>query len=327
LARAETLDPQWTRPAIARAAVAYQRARAEHAQPSLAAASIDSGLVRVTRALSVEPRSADALEYRGKLRYLRIEQQLVPEGPEWKRTLDSAEADLNAATQLNPSQAGAWVTLSSLAYRKQNLQDAMNAAQRAYASDYYLANAHDVLRRLFWTSHDGGMFKDAAKWCTEGHRRYPHDVFFVECGLWVLTTKTTLPDPDSAWRIADSMVALTPASDTARTARHARIIVAAVIARAAESGPASRALADSARRVLLRARATQDIDPKRELQGEEAIARVFLHDYDEAVRLLESYLAANPEHRKGFATNTSIWWKDPQLQTNPRFKALIATAR
>ena len=79
--------------------------------------------------------------------------------------------------------------------------------------------------------------------------------------------------------------------------------------------------------MLVRSRATPDLDPRRELVGDEAIARVFLHDYDEAITLLESYLAANPDHRKGFATNTSLWWKDPQLQAHPRFKALIAGAR
>ena len=111
----------------------------------------------------------------------------------------------------------------------------------------------------------------------------------------------------------------TPAKDTAKTGRHARIITAAVLARAG--------LKDSARAVLMRARGTPDIDPEHELVGDEAIARVFLKDYDEAVRLLESYLAANPQHRKGFATNTSLWWKDATLQAHPRFKALIAGAR
>ena len=98
------------------------------------------------------------------------------------------------------------------------------------------------------------------------------------------------------------------------------MVAAAVLARAP-------GLADSARRVLERSRGTPDIDPRRELEGDEAIARVFLHDYDQAVRLLQSYLAANPDHRKGFATNTSLWWKDPKLQAHPGFKALMAGAR
>ena len=327
LAQAERLDGSWSRPPVARAAIAYQRARLEKAHPALAAAAIDSGLTHVARALSIDPRSADALELRGKLRYLRIDLQLVPEGPEWRRTLDTAEADLRWAVEMNPAQTGAWVTLSSLAYRKQNVQEAMSAAQKAYATDYYLANARDVLRRLFWTSHDSEMFPDAAKWCDEGHRRFPRDAFFVECRLWMLTTKAMTPEPAAAWQLVDSMRALTPSADSARVGRRARIIAAAVLARAADLAGGSAALRDSARHVLLAARATPELDPRRLLEGDEAIARIFLHDYDEAVRLLESYLAANPEHRKGFATNTSLWWKDPKLQAHPRFRALIAGAR
>jgi eukaryotic-like serine/threonine-protein kinase len=319
LLRAERMDPKWTRPHVTLAAIAYQRARSQKLQPALARASVDSGLGHVAHALRIDPRSADALELRGRLRYLMIEQQLVIEGPEWKRTLDSAEADLRAAVDENPSQTGAWVTLSSLAYKKQKLSEALGAAQRAYASDFYLTNARGVLVRLFWTSHDSELFPDAAKWCAEGHRRFPRDAFFVECRLWMLTTKAESPDPAEAWRLVDSIRALTPASDSARASRHARIVAAAVLARAN--------LADSARRVLERSRGTPEIDPHRELQGDEAIARIFLQDYDEVVRLVESYLAANPDHRKGFATKTSLWWKDPKLQAHPRFKALIAGAR
>ncbi|MCY7378334.1 MAG: serine/threonine-protein kinase [Gemmatimonadaceae bacterium] len=319
LARAERLDPSWVQPPMVRAMISFQRARAQRAQPVLAAASIDSGLAHVARALAVDPRSADALEYRGKLQYLRIELQLLNEGPDYNRTLERAEDDLRAAVDQNPSQAGAWVTLSSLAYNKHNVQEALNAAQKAYAADAYLANARDVLRRLFWTSHDMEQFPEAGKWCAEGHRRFPRDLPFVECQLWMLTTKARRADPDEAWRLVDSMRVRTPAKDTAKTDRHARIITAAVLARAG--------LKDSARAVLVRARGTPDIDPEHELVGDEAIARVFLKDYDEAVRLLESYLAANPQHRKGFATKTSLWWKDATLQAHPRFKALIAGAR
>lgn len=318
LVRAERMDPTWIQPAVTRAAIAYQRSRAHRADPTVAAAAIDSGMAHVARALAIDPRSADALELRGKLRYLRIEQQLVLAGPEWNSTLAQAEADLRAAVDMNPSQAGAWVTLSSLAYRKQNVQEAMSAAQKAYAADAYLVNARDVLRRLFWTSHDTEMFPDAGKWCAEGHRRFPRDAAFVECQLWMLTTKAMKPEPDDAWRLVDSIRALAPPADSARANRRARIVAAIVFARAG--------LADSARKVLVGARADAALDPKRLLQGDEAIARVYLHDYDQAVELLESYLAANPEHRKGFATNTSLWWKDPQLQAHPRFKALIAGA-
>jgi hypothetical protein len=84
-------------------------------------------------------------------------------------------------------------------------------------------------------------------------------------------------------------------------------------------------LPDSARHVLLRARATPSEDPSRELEGNEAVIRVMLGDQDEAIRLIADYLTVNPGHRRGFATRTGWWWRD--LQGNPKFKALLAGAR
>ena len=319
-ARAEELDLNWAQPAISRARIAYRRARGLRQEPAAATAAIDSGIANVTHALANDRNSADAYEMRGKLEYLRVEMLLVLDEAERQRVLDRAETDLRQAVELNPSQAGAWVTLSNLAYKKQNVQGGLIAAQKAYEADAYLTNARDVLFQLFWKSHNMEMFPDAAKWCDEGHRRFPRDPNFVECRLWMLTTKAVRPDADAAWRLVDSLAALVSPADSAFSSRHAHMVAAAVLARAP-------GLADSARRVLERSRGTPDIDPRRELEGDEAIARVFLHDYDQAVRLLQSYLAANPDHRKGFATNTSLWWKDPKLQAHPGFKALIAGAR
>ena len=49
--------------------------------------------------------------------------------------------------------------------------------------------------------------------------------------------------------------------------------------------------------------------------------RLRLGDKDEALRLLEQYLVANPKHREGFRKNVHWWWRG--LQDDPRFKALI----
>ena len=69
------------------------------------------------------------------------------------------------------------------------------------------------------------------------------------------------------------------------------------------------AIADSARHVLIRARAEpgSNVDPKRDLAAIEASVRVRLGDQDEAVRLLKDYLTVNPDHRKGFAKHSG-WW-------------------
>ena len=81
-------------------------------------------------------------------------------------------------------------------------------------------------------------------------------------------------------------------------------------------------LADSARRVLVRARADQTIDPRGELMGYEAFVRTMLGDKKEAVDLLQRYLTEHPDHRRGFAKVNAWWWRD--LQNDPRFKTLVA---
>jgi serine/threonine-protein kinase len=319
LARAGRLDTHWGQPWLTRAAIAYQRARASRDQPVLAAAAVDSGMAFVERALGVDVRSADALELRGKLEFLRVDQRLVPEGPRYNQLLDAAEKDLRAAVQENSSQAGAWATLSRLAYKRQSPQEALLAAQAAYKADAYLANAREILARLFWTSHDTENFPDAARWCEEGRRRFPADAFFVECRLWMLTTKSMKPMPADAWRQLDTLKAITPPNRWEYERRMGEMLVAGVLAKAE--------MRDSAQRVLDRAKSTPELDPERELLGTQVVVRLFLKDYDRAMDDLTAYLAAHPDHRKGLATNTSPWWRDPAVQGNPRFKALIAGAQ
>jgi hypothetical protein len=82
-------------------------------------------------------------------------------------------------------------------------------------------------------------------------------------------------------------------------------------------------LVDSARKVLVRARADRTIDPRGELIGYEAFVRGQLGDRKEAVDLLQKYLTDHPEHRAGFAKVNAWWWRP--LQDDPRFKSLIAT--
>ena len=129
---------------------------------------------------------------------------------------------------------------------------------------------------------------------------------------------TRMPqDRDSAWIYQRRYVALNNPAAREFADRFSRVLVAGALARDN--------LPDSARRVLLAARATPALDPRREIAGYEAMVRVILGDYDEAVDLLDSYLAANPEHRKGFGSRVSPWWRD--IQSFPRFKRLLATAR
>jgi serine/threonine-protein kinase len=316
LAQAEQLDKQWIKIPARRAAVAEASALLLGNRPQLAAVT-DSGLAYAERALAIQPNDADALEAKGELLYIRYLQHAGGVGAANDRLLVDAESTLVRAVNQNKNQAGAWSALSSLYYSKPDIQAANAAAREAYRADAYLASAKTILTRLFWTSHDLEAFPEALKWCDEGRRRFPADPFFTACRLWMYTTRYQRPDIDSAWRYADRYVELTAAPGREYARHLSGVLLGGALARAS--------LPDSARRVLERARADKSLDPDRELEGYEAVMRVILGDQDEAVRLIADYLTVHPDHRRGFATRTGWWWRD--LQSNPKFKALLAGAR
>jgi len=317
LVMAQEFDDRWARIPTMRARVMYARARQFTAAPADLIAAVDTGIVRADEALKLQPNSADALQVRGDLQFFRYARRVDTDERTSNGLLSGAEADLTHAVDLNKDQADAWATLSELYYDRQNIQSANIAALNAFRADAYLSSARRILIRLFWTSHDLEQFPEALKWCNEGRRRYPTDAFINSCRLWMYTTRLAKPDVDSAWIYKKQYVALAPADGRVTADKMGDILVAGALARAG--------LKDSSRHVLLRARATPEQDPDRELEGNEAVIRVILGDQDEAVRLIADYLTVHPAHRKGFATRVSPWWRD--LQTNPKFRQLIAGAR
>jgi eukaryotic-like serine/threonine-protein kinase len=317
LASAAKLDENWARIPTLRAATMYSRARQLTASPAELIAAVDSGVADANEALTIQPNNPEALQVRGSLQFFRYARRVDSDERTSNRLLAEAEADLTRAVDLDRDQAEAWATLSELHYDRQNIQAANIDALNAYRADAYLSSARRILIRLFWTSHDLEQFPEAMRWCNEGRRRYPTDPFINSCRLWMYTTRLAKPDVDSAWIYKKQYIALSPEADRANADKMGDILVAGALARAG--------LADSARHVLVRARATPAQDPDRELEGNEAVMRVILGDQDEAVRLLADYLTVHPAHRKGFATRVSPWWRD--LQSNPKFKQLIAGAR
>jgi hypothetical protein len=128
----------------------------------------------------------------------------------------------------------------------------------------------------------------------------------------MLTTPFAKPDVRTAWRLVDSLQTMVGEAPGNFGGRRFQVMAAAVIARAG--------LADSARRVLLRNRATEQEDPEHELQQFEIYARVILNDRDEAFRLLKSTLSSNPEHMVSIDKVGSWWWRP--LKSDPRFREI-----
>jgi eukaryotic-like serine/threonine-protein kinase len=306
LAAAERADPKWVDPIVLRGQLVERRVRLTRN-----AALIDDGLAHAGRALTLAPQDPPALELRGTLRYRRW-QLARPSNPQQASALlDDARGDLERATNIDPTLAGAYATLSSLYYQTKDLQGAALAARRAYEEDAYLSNASDILYRLFFTSYDLDQQRQAQRWCQEGTRRFPRDFRFLECQLYMMT-RLEQPDVPRAWGLLAGIDSLVPAPRRQVIHLREQMMVAATIARAG--------LKDSAHAVIERSRGTPELDPEHDLVALEAFVRTLLGEQDEAIRLLQRYVAANPEHSFRVGGDVFWWWWD--LQKHPGFQAL-----
>jgi len=317
-AQAHTADSTWTEPLVGRASVAYRRSRLLGFDGVAAKPWIDKGKKFAEQALALDRQNPDGLEVRGTLRYWGWLLNVEPDPAAAKQLLKDAQADLETAVKVRPSQAGAWSILSHLYSNTKGETDAKLAGLRAYEADAYLRDAPQLINRLFSTSYDLAQFPEAAYWCDEGGRRFPLDFNFTRCQLWLLSTKAKEPDVARAWKLADSVRALSPVGRREYDSREARMFVAMVLARAG--------LADSARGVALRARGGTDVDPTQDLAYDEVYVHLLRGDKDQALESLKRYLAANPERRASLADTsaqtTSPWWFR-SLEDDPRFKALV----
>jgi hypothetical protein len=124
------------------------------------------------------------------------------------------------------------------------------------------------------------------------------------------------PDVDAAWRTVQQFVALMPPRRRPLAEREARMLASVTLAYTGK--------ADSARHVLLAARADRTVDPDGTLLGSEALVRVRLGDRAEAIRLMKLFVSDHPQHRSGLMRNT-WWWKD--LENDPEWKAVVGTSR
>ncbi len=316
--RAESLDSRWAAPVVARGQLAWRRARMA---PNFDRTSMPQWLEiaqdDADRALQRHPQDADALELRGTVRYFRWLVNLEPDRARAAALHDSAEADLRAAVDANPDQAQAWSTLSHLLLNESQNAEAKLAAENAYRADPYLTSANLILWRLFQTSYDLGDPVESRHWCEEGQRRFPGDARFVECRLWLYSLQGATPDIGAAWRLLGQYDSLTPASQRDLAHRRGEMLVALALAAAGR--------ADSARSVALRARADASLDPTRDLTLYEAIVRTRLGELDEAMRLLSTYLAANPQFRASLAQDESWYFRD--LRADPRYRSLVGSVR
>jgi tetratricopeptide (TPR) repeat protein len=282
-----------------------------------AAPFIKEGLGHAARALEKNPNDARVQELRGTLRYWSWLLHLEPDKTKAAALLKDAEQDLRRAVQLDRSLAGAWGTLSHLDYQKSDVVTAKLDAQQAYDADAYYGSAETILWRLYTASYDLEQFLDAQRWCAEGQRRLPGTPRFLQCQLWLLTTKAEEPDVPKAWGLVDALSKVTPPREWPFEKLKDQIAVAAVLTRAGQ--------ADSARHLLVQSRGNPEVDPTHGLPYYEAFVRTMLGDRDEAIRQLKQWLAAQPERRSELANDYQWWFRD--LRGDPRYRELAGAGQ
>ena len=311
LIQARALDGQWAEPLIKRALIDYRASRFFGRDPPRAAPWIDSGVARAGEALTLSPKNASALELRGELRYWRYLLNIESDAKKAGDSIKVAQQDLEQATTLNPSQAGAWAALSHLYAVETNMTDSKLAARRAYEEDAYLSNADLVIWRLFTTSYDLEQFPEAKHWCEVGTHRFPAEPRFDECALRLMAAPPESADVRRAWRLADSLATKAPESERAYRRGMGQALTAAVVAKAG--------LGDSARHVLARVDVPAGSDPTRDVNWDEAVAWLVVGDKDAALRELKIYATANPAN--GLADDNN--WQFRPLRNDLRYQALL----
>jgi serine/threonine-protein kinase len=313
LAMAERLDDKWADPSVLRGLVSYRWSRLSGRDQVLIKKHVDEGLAHVAQALAKDPGNPDALELRGNLNYWSWLIGLEPDSKKAETLLAGAQADLEAATQANPNQAGAWATLSHLYNQTGSGVDVNLAARRALEADAYLDNADLILSRLFLSSYDLGQFQDATHWCEETRRRFGDNYTAPRCELFMLTTRSREPDVARAWRLADSVVEMAPGPRKQFFRLNSNTLVAAVLARAGQT--------DSARRLAERSVGDAEVSPTRDLSLFAAFALLQAGDTTKAIDQLKIYFAANERMRTAYAQEPGWWFRG--ISEDGRYRQLV----
>jgi len=307
-------DRDWAEPVVLRGWISYDLAfLAENRQQAIERR--ESAVRLASEAIARDQTYGDAHHLRGRTGYVLYRMATTPDEREQDRLLEDARTDLEAAVDHDPTLANAWYALSNLHYDRDDNISAVMAAREAYESDRFLSNMNDNILQLYRTHYDLEQFDDADQWCSEGARLFPGNLLFVECQLFMLITDWADADVDRAWRLAAEVDSLGREEHDELVGLRARMWVAGALARAN--------MPDSARAVMAATQAEPGVDPDLQLASDEAVIRIILEEYDEAIGLLRRYNAANRGH--GLSTDRDLhWWWRP-LRDHPEFRAVAGS--
>ena len=306
---AQSQDPRWPAPPIARGWLALAQANAVSTGTTPSYVDwLRKGLVEAEQAVRIAAAEPRALALRGRL---RMELGFLSD-TSGGASLRDAEADLRAALGLDPNLAQAWFALGELLHYTGNLVEGELATRRAYEADAYLLEARAVVTSLFFSGLNLEHFDDARAWCEVGRQRWPQDINIQSCRLRLIGwTGHTARDVAAAWAEVAGLEHSTPPNDEPLVWEDRRLMVAAAAARAG--------LRDSTIAMLARTRGGTDSTARSELADEEAWVWLLLGERAHCLALLAEYTNANPASRRFIAA--SPWFRT--LHGSAEFEALV----
>lgn len=313
LGRAEEADPSWAEPITRRGWLAYRQSRLGGFDRSEYDEWIAVGLGHAERALAVAPGDRSALELKGTLLYWRYLLNLIPDDAQAEEAFHAAETLFREAG--TPSAES---SLSHLLMNKGQTELAFAAARNSYESDPFLENANLTLWRLTQSQWSLGDDRQSRRWCDEGLRRFPDDYRFKQCQLMLFAMPDVAPDIPAAWAYMRSFVDASPPQVREINRKVGLQYMGMALVRAE--------LPDSARAVMVRGRASPEVDPTRDIARLESIPRSWLGDWDEVIRLMGLYLSANPPAVQGYRQSVAendLPWYHSRLLTQPRVMSLL----
>lgn len=306
LARAERMDPAWSRPTVERGLLAQKLAQLDDPEVRNADQKwLRRGIEHVDRVLADDPNHAGALERRGELRYFLAASQGSEEA---ETTFRAAKEDLRRAVSVDPERAGAWSRLAYILWdRESRFAEARSAMRRSREADPFLREDRDYLYQRISLALDMEDFERTDRLLREASEAYPDEPAFLFKRLQYLASVGSAPEQvEEAWRFLTRFESRTGTAPWPP----GRALVAAVAARAG--------MADSAERMLGRAPEASELSSVALVNT--AYARLQLGDEEETLDLLERYLALRPGQREYVSRE---WWWRP-LHDAPGFRRLVS---
>lgn len=284
LAQAEIADPAWASPAVLRAELSQYRAllvllNGRAADTSIMHDHVRTALAHAERALQRDPGDAAALAMRGMLRarWTALAPHQAAEGRDnW---LEGAASDLRAAVAIDAGMPEVWTRLAEVYDKQGRFPQALDAARNAHRLDVYGTHAGELLERLSAYAFEAGDAVAARAWCEEGAERFPGDVRYELCRSLLLATAEN--------PALDTLAQLATAAQLLDRNNGFPVVIelnyALGLARAGQPERAEAQIATSRQRGYTT-----------EALFREAVVRIEMRQYDEAVTLLQEFEARNP---------------------------------